>query len=247
MNQTGAMETGNIRVLGREVAFAFPRGELLRTLIGRILSGQEYPILPLPDFRPAVIVDIGANVGATALFFHSHYPDAEIHCFEPSRLCHDCLAGNTAAFPGIHAHHLGLYDRDCETVLYEGHGQPAQNSVVLSPATEEHGETIRLAAAGPALDALGIGAISILKLDTEGCEVPILESLGPRIDAMDMIYVEYHNEDDRRAIDRMLESRFVLFAARADRLHVGTMVYLARHRLERVPALDALRIDRPSL
>jgi FkbM family methyltransferase len=247
VNPNGNIETGNIRLLGREVAFTFPKGELLRTLIGRILSGQEYPILTLPEFRPAVIVDIGANVGATALFFHSHYPEAEIHCFEPSSLCHGCLARNTATFPTIHDHHLGLYDRDCETVLYEGHGQPAQNSVVSGPGTEEHGETIRLAAAGPALDALGLDEISILKLDTEGCEVPILESLGPRIDKTDLIYVEYHNEDDRRTIDTMLTDRFVLFAARADRLHVGTMVYLARHWLVRVPALDALRIDRPDL
>lgn len=242
----GAIETGNIRILGREMPFVFPKGDLLRNLVGRILSGQEYPVLALPEFRPAVIVDIGANVGATALFFHSHYPEATIHCFEPSSLCHGCLARNTERFPGLHAHHLGLYDRDCETVLYEGHGQPAQNSVVISPGTEEHGETIRLAAAGPALDALGLGDISILKLDTEGCEVPILESLGARIDRTDLIYVEYHNEEDRRIIDGMLTDRFVLFAARADRLHVGTMVYLGRHWLERVPSLDALRIDRPA-
>jgi FkbM family methyltransferase len=244
--QDGAVETGNITVLGRKLRFAFPKGDPMRNLVGRILSGQEYPVLDLPGFRPKTILDIGANVGATALFFHSHYPDAAIHCFEPSSLCHGCLAANTADFPGIHDHHLGLYDRDCETVLYEGHGQPAQNSVVLNPGTEEHGETIRLAAAGPALDALGIDEISILKLDTEGCEVPILESLVMRIDGTDLIYVEYHNEDHRRIIDGMLADRFVLFAARADRLHVGTMVYLARHWLKRAPVLDARRIDRPA-
>jgi FkbM family methyltransferase len=243
----GSIETGNIQILGRQMPFAFPKGDLLRNLVGWILSGQEYPVLALPEFRPTVIVDIGANVGATALFFHSHYPEETIHCFEPSSLCYGCLDRNTDGFPGLHAHHLGLYDRDYETVLYEGHGQPAQNSVVISPGREEHGETIRRAAAGPALDVLELGDISILRLDTEGCEVPILESPGACIDRTGRIYVEYHNKADRRIIDAMLTDRFVLLAARADRLHVGTMVYLGRHWLERVPSLNALRIDRPDL
>lgn len=116
---------------------------------------------------------------------------------------------------------------------------------MLSPGTEEHGETICLADAGATLDAFGLGDISILKLDTEGCEVLILESLGARIDRTDLIYVEYHNGDDRRIIDGMRTDRIALLAARADRLHVGTMVYLAGHWLDGVPSLDALRIDRP--
>ena len=238
--------TSRITIRGKAVEFRYPESENLKTAIGNILQGREYPIMALPDYQPSVIVDVGANVGAAALFFHSAWPEATIHCYEPARDCFACLKANVKAFPTIHPHHRGLYDKDCETTLYMGFEQPAQNSVVAYAGTTDDGETIRLVGADEELRARGIKDISILKLDTEGCEVPILSDLNARLGGIDMIYLEYHSEADRREIDAMLADRFQLLWSRAERLHTGLCLYISRPMTERYPELEIARIDRPS-
>ena len=49
---------------------------------GVILRGITYPVLDVVR-QVAVVVDIGANVGASALWFSVMYPDAIVHAFEP--------------------------------------------------------------------------------------------------------------------------------------------------------------------
>jgi FkbM family methyltransferase len=237
--------TSQITVRGKAIEFRYPDSEKLKMAIGDVLGGREYPVLAFPGYQPKMVVDVGANVGAAALYFHSHWPEATIHCFEPAADCYGCLAANVKPFAQIHAHHLGLYDKSTETTLFVGYQQPAQNSVVAYAGTEEQGETIRLVAASTALAEAGIDEISILKLDTEGCEVPILTDLGPRLDGIDLIYLEYHCEEDRRAIDALLAGPFLLLSSRAERLHVGLCVYIHRRMTARYPELEIMRIERP--
>src|SRR5262245_13982601 len=70
---------------GRSFAVTYPCSPFMRAIVAGILEGREYPILQLPDGPPTVIVDIGANVGATAVFFRAAYPGARIYCYEPSQ------------------------------------------------------------------------------------------------------------------------------------------------------------------
>ena len=48
---------------------------------------HRYYELPLP-FTPATILDLGANIGWTAIYFARRYPHARIACVEP-------MSGNT--------------------------------------------------------------------------------------------------------------------------------------------------------
>lgn len=72
-----------------------------------------------------------------------------------------------------------------------------------------------------------------MKIDTEGCEVEILESLGPRLAMIDYVLVEYHNEADRRRIDQLL-CDFHVYGSRAVRPRLGTVRY-AHERLMIAP------------
>src|SRR5262245_45720652 len=83
-----------VNVHGREFDFRYPNSVYMRNVFLGILQGKEYPILPLPDYKPTTIVDVGANVGATAVFFHYAYPGARIYCYEPSAENYQCLAAN---------------------------------------------------------------------------------------------------------------------------------------------------------
>jgi hypothetical protein len=94
--------------------------------------------------------------------------------------------------------------------------------------TSQQRERIKLRRISTWLDEQKLDRISVLKIDTEGAEMAILEDLRPRLANIDAIYVEYHSEDDRRAIDAMLGERFVLYHGVADHPHRGTFCYASK-------------------
>jgi FkbM family methyltransferase len=50
--------------------------------------------------------------------------------------------------------------------------------------------------AGRQYDALGLPHLDVLKIDTEGCELEILESMGKCLDMVDYVLLEYHSEGE---------------------------------------------------
>jgi FkbM family methyltransferase len=214
----------------------------MRAIVQGILEGREYPVLRLPDGPPRVILDIGANVGATAVFFHAAYPEARILGYEPSAENYVWLAANTRGLPGVEVYPYGLFDRDTECPLYAGESQCAQHSVVPNGGTSSRHEVVRLRRAATELAERGITEVSLLKVDTEGCELPILRDLLAALTRVDAVAVEYHSEEDRRALDDLLAERFLLLSAQAGQLHQGRLTYLSRDVARRHPGLEAGRI-----
>ena len=88
------LETIEIPVDGAKRPFTYPPSTFMKQDIERVLSGMEYPLPLLDDFTPKVILDVGASVGMSSLYFHLLYPEAAIHAFEPGHLSRDCLAHN---------------------------------------------------------------------------------------------------------------------------------------------------------
>src|SRR2546423_10650042 len=107
----------------KRVRFTFPESANIRAHIERIVSGQEYPALRLPGYAPQTIVDIGANVGAAALYFHHTFPQAEGYAYQPSAENFRHLAHNAAGSPKIHVFPYGLLDRAQKMNLYAGKEQ----------------------------------------------------------------------------------------------------------------------------
>ena len=77
--------------------------ECVDSLISRwvnvpILEGKTYPYLPFVD-DVRTILDAGANCGAATVHLARHYPDAEIHTFEPGSLPFEIPATQRRAVP----------------------------------------------------------------------------------------------------------------------------------------------------
>ncbi|MGK7904360.1 MAG: FkbM family methyltransferase [Hormoscilla sp.] len=243
---TNEMPTEKIRVRLQtgEYDFVFPQSVYLRNMIVAVLQGQDYPLIKLPNYLPTTIVDAGANVGAATLYFYNAYPNATFYCYEPSRDNFECLKENTKYFANIHLFPYGLLDRDAELPLYHGTSQSAQNSVMKSNETFEKNEVINLVKTAKEMENRNLKNISILKIDTEGCEVPIISDCLSVVDKIDMIYFEYHSEEDRLEIDRMVSDKFVLHKAKTDTVHRGTGVYISKALVNQYPGLNKKRILR---
>jgi FkbM family methyltransferase len=239
-------EVGRVMLLGAEHEFRFPGNPFMREVVAGIFRGDEYPII-LPGYVPEKIVDIGANVGAATLFFHNVYPSAKIWSYEPCQESFWCLEANTRGFAAqIQVFPYGLLDRDCELPMYHGSSQCGQNSLIPSIETKSTaGETVRLVKAAREAAERGWQHLSIVKMDTEGCERPIVAELLAAVPQIDVVYCEYHAEDDRRSIDSLMADRFVLGTSKADKPHQGMCVYVSRVLLQRYPMFERLQKQFP--
>lgn len=104
-------------------------------------------------------------------------------------------------------------------------------------------ETVRaqIRSADEVATELGDGPIDLLKLDVEGSEVQVLESLGSaRLAQVQVLYVEYDNRFARRRIEDLVRDSHELFYASMLALDQGEMVYVASHLVDRPGANDAL-------
>lgn len=191
-----------------------------------ILRGEVYRDMPmLGDVK--VVLDVGAYVGASTLYFSRVYPRAEIFAFEPALAPFELLLKNTQSCANVRAHNFGLFSDDREVPLHEGTIDRGTSSVGRSDMAGERSEIVTLRSAKKWLDQSSVERIDVLKVDTEGCEVPILTTLREHLPKTTVIYVEYHNEEDRRAIDRLLAPTHVLVYGKIPMLHRGELTYVA--------------------
>lgn len=211
--------------------------------IFNIISGKSYPILPC-GFEPDRIIDIGANIGATAFFFTRAYSEADCYCYEPSPSTFTFLKKNTSSFPQIHIYNYGLSDISSTARLYVGASQCLQNSLYSNVEVQDAFEDVQIRQSSAELNDLLAGKRCVLKIDTEGCEVPILQDLGDLLSTIEILYLEYHSESDRRAIDGILASQFDLWWSKAESLHRGNLAYVSHRLLAEWPHLNELEIRR---
>jgi FkbM family methyltransferase len=191
-----------------------------------VLEGTSYPHLPfITDVE--VVLDVGANVGSAAVWFDLLYPAARIFSFEPAVDPFRLLQTNTAGLPNVTALPFGLHDQDQECDLYHGTDDSITASIYQRVETSSETERIELRSARSWYEASGLDRLDILKLDTEGCELPILRSLGEHLAQVKVIYLEFHSEPDRKEIDELLGATHTLFMAKmlGDE---GEVAYVAR-------------------
>ena len=116
-----ALHTKQIRLGGREHAFHYPKAE--EGMILSVLEGRDYPLAKarLGGDSP-VIIDIGCNCGAAALYFKSHIPGARVICYEPSAPTHELLVANVGAVDGIETNPCGIWNREGTFRLHHAPG-----------------------------------------------------------------------------------------------------------------------------
>jgi FkbM family methyltransferase len=215
---------------------------LSRVTCQAILDGKSYPRIPfVRDVR--VVMDVGANVGAATVFFALCYPEATVFAFEPAGLSHHLLAANTSTYDNVHTHNFGLFSSDVETPLYRGKYETGMSSVTRSENTREEGEVVSLRSVGGWLAENSVSQVDVLKVDTEGCEVPILEAMSDLLPQTKVIYLEYHSDDDRKEFDRLLGETHLL-AHGLMMPHLGEVAYVAKDVAASESDLDLRAIKR---
>jgi FkbM family methyltransferase len=154
--------------------------------------------------RPRII-DCGANVGLSSLFFARAYPAAPIDAYEAdpalAALCRRSVAGNHA--PGVTVHHAALWTAN-GTVEFCSEGADA--GALASLDTGVSGTSITVPAVRLRDVLAAESRVDLLKVDIEGAEFDVLADsveVLPRVAAM---LVDVHEFDARkRRVPALLE------------------------------------------
>jgi FkbM family methyltransferase len=143
---------------------------------------------PPPEFRLAcdavrTVLDIGANVGVTALYFSLIFPNAQIYAFEPAPDNFAVLERNIANSKRIRGFNFGLGARDAALELYHSDNPVNFGGYSLHPAGSDTSRKIRIQARNVAsvLAELSLDKIDVVKVDTEGAEWDILTAFPENI------------------------------------------------------------------
>jgi len=192
-----------------------------------IFAGITYPIVPVVSDVKTVL-DIGANVGAATFYYAMAYPDAQIYSLEPGSSPLSLLHQNIASLRNVKVFPFGLHCSERTVTLFHGKKDSVESSLSSSLRTSSESEQIRLVGASQFLSDHGIDKVDVMKIDTEGCEVPILRSLKSYLPEVKVLYVEYHSERDRRLIDGILAETHVLWRGHVNLAYRGEFCYLKR-------------------
>ncbi len=151
-----------------------------------------------------LVLDVGANVGASALYFAKHYP-AQVRAYElvPSTfaMAQGNLEANRDLSASIELFDFGLGDRDVELEIRCNPAFRPSNSI-YSTANEGLTEKVRIRDAAPivakAIEDLGDRKL-VLKLDAEGSEYGILTRLAAEglLTRVDLLFLEWHRVPGR--------------------------------------------------
>ena len=128
---------------------------------------EEYDIAL--DFTPELIIDLGANIGLTSLYFNKVYPKAKIIAIEPEVSNFDILMKNVNQIDQIKPINAAIWDKDIDLVLLdEGHGH--YGYTVFENKENKSGTVVKCITLASVLNKFQVDKIDVLKVDIEGAE-----------------------------------------------------------------------------
>lgn len=160
--------------------------------------------LSIPRDEVRTILDIGANVGVTALYFSLVYPNARIYAFEPAPDNFAVLQKNVANCARIQAFNFGLGEKDATLELYASDNPLNFGGYSLHATGSDttRRTTIAVRAVADVLRELGLERIDVVKVDTEGAEWDIVTAFPePVLKSVQLIVGELHGNRDFALLD----------------------------------------------
>lgn len=125
-------------------------------------------------FEPRNIIDGGGNIGLTAIFLSSKYPDATIISLEPDKENFKLLQQNAQAYKNIQSINMGIWNKQTN-LLVKDEGQ-GNNGFFVVETDEVSNDVIPSVSIYDIMKKMNWKYIDILKLDVEGAEKEIFSS-----------------------------------------------------------------------
>lgn len=137
------------------------------------------------------IIDCGANMGLSILYFKKNYPDSTILAFEPDHKTFNILKENTVHFHGVTLKEEAVWTHDT-TLNFYSEGSLAGSAMV--DFANKNDKT--------SVDAIDLKKhlnkkVDFLKIDIEGAENELIFYIKDHLSQVDKMFLEYHGLIDQ--------------------------------------------------
>ncbi len=139
-----------------------------------------------------IIIDCGANIGLSSIYFKTIYPNATLHAFEPDESLFSLLNQNIVVngFKDTHLHQEAVWIED-RTLSFTNKGSEASH-IDLTNHSEHKVKAIRLASFLEQFEQ-----VDFLKMDIEGAEFQVVADCLEGLKKVDHFFLEYHGKVDQ--------------------------------------------------
>lgn len=148
------------------------------------------------------IIDCGANLGMSVIYFKELYPDASIIAFEPDSHIFDFLRKNVKSFgyKNVELINAALWDSDGTISFLAEGGAGGRIETKLNVGNFKEVKTVRLR------DYILKQKVDFLKIDIEGAEYQVINDCADVLKDIDYIFIEYHSQlNEKQRLHEILE------------------------------------------
>lgn len=144
----------------------------------------------------STILDFGANIGLSAMYFAEKNPQAKIEAYEPDPLLFDILKRNIKNnhYENVNLHNLAVWKNDGILDFYAEGGDGG----FIDHKHIKEDKTIPIQAIAVEKILSQHEHISFLKMDIEGAEKEIFYNMQPYLKKVDYIFIEYHSRQNEK-------------------------------------------------
>ena len=150
-----------------------------------VFNGEIYKF-KTNNVKP-IIIDCGANMGLSILYFSINYSEAEIYAFEPDITVIPCLEKNIETYEmhNVKLFKSAVWDSTGILDFYTDNGLGGRLSSYTNQAPKKV-DAIRLK------DFIADKHIDFLKIDIEGAEYNVIKDCESVLKQIENLFIEYH-------------------------------------------------------
>jgi FkbM family methyltransferase len=205
---TGRREPFLLSMSGTDHRLAWRPGTSDDLVFNQIFIHRAYECVTQVH-NPGLIVDCGANVGYSAVYFLNKFPDCQVLALEPDAGNFEMLQLNTAPYgPRCRALQAAVWSEPTRLVLSDapfGDGREWARSVRRTRPGEN--ASIPAIDIGSILKESGFERIAILKVDIEGSEAAVFGAgTEAWLPCVDVLVVEEHGERCAAIVNRAAQA-----------------------------------------
>jgi FkbM family methyltransferase len=172
-------------------SFLFLYNEIFKKEIYKFKSDSEKPY----------IIDCGANIGISIIYFKKIYPNAEIIGFEPDSKVFEALKFNLNSFGlnDVLVYNKGLWN---ETGSLKFYAEGADGGRIALKSDNKNIKTIETIRLREFINK----PVELLKIDIEGAETIVLEDIKDLLHYVKYIFIEYHSFiNEKQTLHKLLD------------------------------------------
>jgi len=173
---------------------------------------EKEPYKFAADTNTPYIIDCGANIGLSVLYFKTLYPDAEIVAFEPDPNIFAVLVKNVDSFQlnNTTLHEAAVWTSNGTLEFQVEGGMSGRIPKATDTTNLTKVQAIRL-------KDLLCRPVDFLKIDIEGAEGAVIRDCADKLSLVKHLFIEYHSHNtEKQQLDEMLN----ILSAQGFRYHI---------------------------